>query len=112
MVRHFKRLIGRPYDYVVQQISKGNRAFSEFENRISQAEDGLILVKVGEKEVSVAEIASHLLRKIVEDTRFLLKKGGEDIGGLTISLPAGFDDSQRQATVQAAIMAGLEDTKI
>jgi len=112
VVRHFKRLIGRPYDYVVEQISKGNRAFSEFENRISQAEDGLILVKVGEKEVSVAEIASHLLRKIVEDTRFLLKKRGEDIEGLTISLPAGFDDSQRQATVQAARMAGLKDTTI
>jgi len=112
VVRHFKRLIGRPYDYVIEKISKGDRAFLEFEDRIRRAEDGRILVTVGERDVSVIEIASHLLGKIVEDTQFLLKKRGEDIDTLTISLPAGFEDSQRQDTIEAARMAGLKDIKI
>jgi molecular chaperone DnaK (HSP70) len=112
VVRHFKRLIGRPYDHVAKRISEGYRAFSEFSGRIKRADDGLILVTVGERDISIVEIVSYLLRKIVEDAQVLLRRRGEDIDTLTISLPAGFDDSQRQATLKAARMAGLASIDI
>jgi len=112
VVRHFKRLIGRPYDYVIGRIAENDRAFSEFKGRIARAEDGLILVKTGEKNTSVNEVTAFLLGKIVKDARLLLENRAENIEALTISLPAGFDDSQRQATHQAARMAGLTDIDI
>jgi molecular chaperone DnaK (HSP70) len=112
VIRHFKRLIGRPYDYVAEKIAKGSPAFSEFEGRIKPAEDGLVLVTLGERDISVIEIASYLLKKIVEDTQVLLRKRGENIDAVTICLPAGFDDSQRQATMKAAKMAGLTSIDI
>jgi molecular chaperone DnaK (HSP70) len=112
VVRHFKRLIGRPYDYVAEQISNGNRAFSEFRTRIKRSDDGLILLTVGERAISVIEIASHLLQKIFADAQVQLRKWGEEIEAVTVTLPAGFDDSQRQATVEAARMAGLKGVEI
>jgi molecular chaperone DnaK (HSP70) len=112
VVRHFKRLIGRPYDYVAEQISNGNRAFLEFRNRIRRSDDGLILLTVGEGVISVIEIASHLLQKIFADAEVQLQKWGEEIEAVTVTLPAGFDDSQRQATVEAARMAGLKGVEI
>jgi molecular chaperone DnaK len=112
VVRHFKRLIGRPYDHVIEQISKGDRAFSEFQGRIKRSTDGLILVTVGERDISVIEIASHLLRKIVNDAQILFQNRGENIDSVAISLPAGFDDSQRQATIEAAKLAGLKGINI
>jgi len=112
VIRHFKRLIGKPYDYIAEEIANGSRAFSEFEGRIKQAEDGLVLVTLGERDISVTEIASYLLKKIVEDTQVLLRKRGENIDAVTISLPAAFDDSQRQATMEAAKMAGLTNMDI
>jgi molecular chaperone DnaK (HSP70) len=112
VVRHFKRLIGKPYDDVAEQISKGNRAFSEFGNRIKRSDEGLILLTVGERDVSVIEIASQLLQKIFADAEVQLRKWGEEIEAVTVTLPAGFDDSQRQATVEAARIAGLKVVEI
>ncbi len=112
VVRHFKRLIGRPFDYVIEQISKDDRAFSEFRDRIKRSTDGSILITIGERDISVVEVASCLLKKIVEDSQTLIRNRGEKIDSVVISLPAGFDDSQRQATIEAAKLAGLEGINI
>ena len=112
VVRHFKRLIGRPFDYVIEQVSKDDRAFSEFRDRIKRSSDGSILITVGERDISVVEVASCLLKKIVEDSQTLIRNRGEEIDSVVISLPAGFDDSQRQATIEAAKLAGLEGINI
>jgi molecular chaperone DnaK (HSP70) len=112
VVRYFKRLIGRNYDYVMGQIMQGNRAFSEFKGRIKPATDGSILITVGERDISIEEVASHLLRKIMGDAQILLQNRGEHIDSVTISFPAGFEDSQRQATIRAARMAGLKGVDI
>jgi len=112
VVRHFKRLIGRPFDYVTEQISKDDRSFSEFKDRIKRSGDGSILVTTGERDVSVVEVASCLLRKIVEDSQNQIRNWGEKIDSVVITLPAGFDDSQRQATIEAAKLAGLEGIDI
>lgn len=112
VVRHFKRLIGRPFDYVANQISQDNRAFSEFRDRIKRSNDGSVLFTIGEKDISVVEIASYLLKKIVEDSQAFAQKWGEKINSAVVTLPAGFDDSQRQDTVEAAKLAGLEGIDI
>jgi len=112
VVRHFKRLIGRPFDYVVKQISQDNPAFSEFRDRIKRSNDGSVLLTIGEKDISVVEIASCLLRKIVEDSQTFTQKWGEKIDSAVVTLPAGFDDSQRQDTIEAAELAGLEGIDI
>jgi molecular chaperone DnaK (HSP70) len=112
VVRHFKRLLGRPFDFVDEKISQGDRAFSEFKDRIKRSPDGSILLTVGDKDITVVEVASHLLRKIVEDSQFQIQKWGESIDSVVVTLPAGFDDSQRQATIAAARLAGLEGVDI
>ncbi|MFW6116501.1 MAG: Hsp70 family protein [bacterium] len=112
VVRHFKRLLGRPYDHIMDRIRRGDRAFDEFKGRMRPAEDGLVLISVGEAWVSVTEVASHLLRKIIDDTKIQLDQLGEEIEGVTISLPAGIDDAQRQATVAAANAAGVPSSSI
>lgn len=112
VVRHFKRLIGRPFDYVAKQISQNNRAFSEFRDRIKSSSDGSILFAIGEKDISVVKVASCLLRKIVEDSQTFIQKWGEKIDSAVVTIPAGFDDSQRQATIEAAKLAGLEGIDI
>jgi len=112
VIRHFKRLIGRPFDYVDKQISQGNRAFSEFGDRIKRSNDGSVLFTIGEKDISVVEIASCLLRKIVEDSQAFTQKWGEKIDSAVVTLPAGFDDSQRQDTIEATKLAGLEGIDI
>ncbi len=112
VVRYFKRLIGRNYDYVMGQIMQGTRAFSEFKGRIKPATDGSILISIGERDISIEELASHLLRKIIGDAQIFVQNRGEHIDSVTISLPAGFEDSQRQATLRAANMAGLKGVDI
>lgn len=57
VVRHFKRLIGKPFDFVIKNI--GERAFSEFRDRIKPASDGSILVTVGERDISVVELSKE-----------------------------------------------------
>ena len=76
VVRHFKRLIGRPFDYVIEKINQKNRAFFEFKDRIKRSGDGSILLTVGDRDISIVEIASCLLRKIVEDSQAFVQKWG------------------------------------
>jgi len=76
VVRHFKRLIGRPFDYVIGQMEQKNPAFSEFRDRIKRSNDGSILFTIGERDISIAEVASCLLRKIVEDSHVSVTKWG------------------------------------
>jgi len=112
VVRHFKRLIGRPFDYVIEKINQKNRAFFEFKDRIKRSGDGSILLTVGDRDISIVEIASCLLRKIVEDSQAFVQKWGEKIDSAVVTLPAGFDDSQRQATTEATKLAGLQGIDI
>lgn len=113
VVRHFKRLIGRNYDYVAKEISKGSRFFKEFEGRIERGPKGEVLIKVADNKCTVIEIASFLLKKIKDDAEVMVKKHwGESIDEVTISLPAGFEDAQRQDTKAAAEAAGFSKIKV
>lgn len=99
-----KRLIGRKFsDPEVQR----DKAWLSFELRESAT--GGVEVKMGEKWYSPEEISAMVLAKLKADAE---KKLGETIDEAVITVPAYFDDSQRQATKNAGEIAGLKVRRI
>lgn len=98
-----KRLIGRKYsDDAIQEDIK------TVPYKIVQAGEG-VKVKMGDKEHSPQEISAMILQKIKADAEERL---GEEVKEAVITVPAYFDDSQRQATKDAGKIAGLEVKRI
>jgi molecular chaperone DnaK len=98
-----KRLIGRRWsDAEVQRDLKW------LPYRVSQKGDGLV-VKMGDKEYSPEEISAMILQKLKADAEARL---GEKITEAVITVPAYFDDSQRQATKVAGEIAGLNVLRV
>jgi molecular chaperone DnaK len=99
-----KRLIGREWDD--PQVKKDVENFA-FETR--KASKGGIEVKMGDKWYTPQEISAKILGKLKKDAEDFL---GEEIKEAVITVPAYFDDSQRQATKDAGKIAGLEVKRI
>lgn len=98
-----KRLIGRAYnDEEVQRDIK----LMPF--KIKQAGNG-VKVEMAGKDYSPQEISAMILRKLKEDAEAKL---GEKITEAVITVPAYFNDSQRQATKDAGEIAGLKVLRI
>lgn len=98
-----KRLIGRNFnDEEVQ------RDLTTMSYKIVQSGEG-VKVKMGDKEHSPQEISAMILSKMKADAE---SKIGEKITEAVITVPAYFDDSQRQATKDAGQIAGLEVKRI
>jgi molecular chaperone DnaK len=103
-VHAVKRLIGKSYsDAEVIEIKKK----SSYE--IVKATNNDAWVKVNGKEYAPAEISAKILSRIKEDAENFL---GEKVDKAVITVPAHFDDSQRQATKDAGKIAGLEVLRI
>ncbi|PLX25219.1 molecular chaperone DnaK [Candidatus Parcubacteria bacterium] len=98
-----KRLIGRKFSDA--EIKKDVETMSY---KIVQAGEG-VKVKMGDKESSPQEISAMILQKIKADAEERL---GEEVKEAVITVPAYFDDSQRQATKDAGKIAGLEVKRI
>ncbi len=99
-----KRLIGRKFsDPEVQKDKK----ISSFE--IKAAADGGVEIKMGDKWHKPEEISAMILSKLKGDAE---EKLGESIKEAVITVPAYFDDSQRQATKNAGEIAGLKVSRI
>lgn len=94
-----KRLIGRPWDDPEVQRDK---ELLPFEMRKSSS--GGVEVKMGDGWYSPQEISAKILGKLKKDAEEFL---GEEIKEAVITVPAYFDDSQRQATKDAGKIAGL-----
>lgn len=98
-----KRLIGRKFfDAEIQEDMK-KASF-----KIVQAGEG-VKVKMGDKEYTPQEISAMILAKLKTDAEGKL---GEKITEAVITVPAYFNDSQRQATKDAGKIAGLEVKRI
>ena len=76
---------------------------------IQEGSDGLAVVEVEGKKYTPQEISAMILQKIKADADSYL---GEKVTEAVITVPAYFDDSQRQATKQAGEIAGLEVKRI
>jgi len=99
-----KRLMGRKFnDSVVQEWKK------RVPYKIVEAPNGDAHVEVRGKRYSPPEISAMILRKIKQDLEEYL---GQEVKDVVITVPAYFDDSQRQATKDAGRIAGLNVLRI
>ena len=99
-----KRLIGRKYD-----SSEVQNDIKILPYKISKASNGDASVSVRGKDYSSAEISAMILQKMRETAEDYL---GEKITEAVITVPAYFNDSQRQATKDAGRIAGLKVERI
>ena len=99
-----KRLVGRKYDDPEVQ-----RDITVLPFKIVKASNGDAHVQMGGKAFSPPEISAMTLQKMKQDAEAKL---GEEITQAVITVPAYFNDSQRQATKDAGKIAGLEVLRI
>jgi len=99
-----KRLIGRKYD---EPSVEYDRALLPY--KIVKASNNDARVTMGDKEYSPAEISAMILQKLKTDAEAYL---GETVNEVVVTVPAYFNDSQRQATKDAGKIAGLEVLRI
>jgi len=101
-VYSIKRFMGRKYEEVAREISL-------VPYKVVKAKNGDAHVQVGDNTYSPPEISSMILQKMKADAEAYL---GEKITQAVITVPAYFNDSQRQATKDAGRIAGLEVMRI
>ena len=99
-----KRLIGRRFEDAEVQ-----KAITISPFRIEKADNGDAWVKVRGKSYSPAEISAFILQKMKQTAEDYL---GEKVSEAVITVPAYFNDSQRQATKDAGRIAGLNVLRI
>ncbi|MDH2927404.1 Fe-S protein assembly chaperone HscA [Lonepinella koalarum] len=92
-----KRLIGRSLSDVQQR-------YLNLPYQFNQTENGLPLIHTRQGNVSPVEVSSQILKKL---TALAEQRLGGELSGTVITVPAYFDDAQRQSTKDAATLAGL-----
>ena len=97
-----KRFMGRKFSEVAHEID-----LVPYE--VVEAKNGDAHIKIGDKVYSPPEISAMILQKLKSDAEAYL---GETISQAVITVPAYFNDSQRQATKDAGKIAGLEVLRI
>src|SRR5919205_452639 len=101
-VYSIKRFMGRRFDDVKEEASRVGY-------EVKSAPGGDIRIAVDEKEYSPPEISAMTLQKLKRDAEEYL---GEEVTEAVITVPAYFEDAQRQATKDAGKIAGLNVKRI
>jgi molecular chaperone DnaK len=99
-----KRLIGRKFDEKEVQKDINLMPFE-----ISRADNGDAWVRVRDKKLAPPQVSAEVLRKMKKTAEDYL---GEDVTEAVITVPAYFNDAQRQATKDAGRIAGLDVKRI
>ena len=99
-----KRLIGRRFD---DDVVKKDMEMVPYE--IMKADNGDAWVKVDDKKLAPPQISAEVLKKLKKTAEDYL---GHEVTEAVITVPAYFNDSQRQATKDAGKIAGLEVKRI
>src|SRR6201981_3589364 len=97
-----KRFIGRRYDEVASELNAVSFG-------VVSGPDGAVRFQIQGRQYAPEEISALVLRKLVEDASKFL---GEKINEAVVTVPAYFNDAQRQATRDAGRIAGLEVLRI
>ena len=103
-VHSVKRFIGRRFNDPAVK-----KAIKHMSYEIKEGKDGMAVVEVNGKTYTPQEISAKVLMKAKRDAESYL---GEEVNRAVITVPAYFDDSQRQATKQAGEIAGLTVERI
>ena len=98
-----KRLMGKSYADV-----KNNASFFTYKV-IDDNSDSLVKVQVGDKFYSPIELSSYILKELKQRAEHILKT---PVNKAVITVPAYFNDAQRQATRDAGKLAGLDVLRI
>lgn len=99
-----KRLMGQKFDSKQAQKTKEIAPFS-----IEKGKDDMAVINIGDKQYTPQELSAKILQKAKADAESYL---GQTVTDAVITVPAYFDDSQRQATKQAGEIAGLNVQRI
>src|SRR5690349_16592277 len=99
-----KRLIGRRFDDPITQKDRGMVPY-----KIARGDNGDAWVEVKGKKYSPSQISAFILQKMKETAEANL---GDTVTQAVITVPAYFNDAQRQATKDAGKIAGLEVLRI
>ena len=99
-----KRLIGRKFDEKVVQRDKDLMPY-----KIVKAKNGDAWVEVDGKQMAAPEVSARVLQKMKSTAEEFL---GEEVTEAVVTVPAYFNDSQRQATKDAGKIAGLDVKRI
>jgi len=97
-----KRFMGRMYDEVKNEID-------EVPYKVVKGKNNVARIKIEDKEYSPPEISAMVLQKMKQTAEDYL---GQKVTEAVVTVPAYFNDSQRQATKEAGIIAGLEVKRI
>jgi len=97
-----KRFMGRVYNEVTQEIT-------EVPYEVMSGDNGSARVKIGDRIYSPPEISAMILQKMKKTAEEYL---GQEVTEAVITVPAYFNDSQRQATKDAGEIAGLKVRRI
>ena len=97
-----KRFMGRKHDEVSEEMKM-------VPYTVVRASNGDVRVKAGDKEYSPPEISAMILQKLKQAAEEYL---GQSVAKAVITVPAYFNDAQRQATKDAGQIAGLEVMRI
>jgi len=97
-----KRFMGRKYSEVGSEIKT-------VPFKVMEGSNGEVRVKIGDREYSPPEISALILQKMKQTAEDYL---GEKVTQAVITIPAYFNDSQRQATKDAGRISGLEVLRI
>ncbi|MCK4858568.1 MAG: molecular chaperone DnaK [candidate division Zixibacteria bacterium] len=97
-----KRFMGRKYDEIGEEIKN-------FPYNVKRGENDQVMIEMGGKDYSPPEISAMVLVKLKQAAEDYL---GEKVTRAVITVPAYFNDSQRQATKDAGRIAGLEVMRI
>jgi Fe-S protein assembly chaperone HscA len=93
-----KRLMGRGLGDVLDELKL-------FPFHLEPGSDMVLRLRLGERIMTPPEVSAHILRKLKQDAEAAL---GEPVTQAVITVPAYFNDAQRQATKDAGRIAGLE----
>jgi len=99
-----KRFIGRKYSDEETQRDKKAASYESEEGK-----GGSVVVAMGDKQYTPQEISAFILQKIKKDAEDYI---GEKVDKAVITVPAYFNDSQRQATKDAGKIAGFDVERI
>ncbi|MEE8367643.1 MAG: Hsp70 family protein, partial [Thermoanaerobaculia bacterium] len=92
-----KRFMGRRYDEVTEEMKM-------VPYKVGKSESGGVRIGIGDKQYSPEEISAMILQKLKQAAEDYL---GEKVDKAVITVPAYFNDTQRQATKDAGKIAGL-----